>query len=382
MRPEVAVFSSPSRNAPERHFLDLTYEINAFDIEPPAEHAVSLPRSWYLEPEIAALEAAAVLGLAWRPLGFGSQLAAAGDWVASRPEDPPLVAVRGADGVLRGFENVCRHRGSVLLEGAGRCERIVCPYHAWSYALDGALAHAPRAPDLAPGMRLPQAALREWGPLVLGCATEPGADLTGPIAELDRALAPSGWERLVHVASRTYLVGSNWKVFVENYLDGGYHVAPAHPELAAQLDLASYEIEIGDRCVLQRVAARGTDARVAGGAVYAWLYPDLMLNRYGPWLDVNRVVPLGPQRCRVHFDWLAEPGLGRAAIEPAIAASEAIQQEDAQLCAGVQRGLRAPGWTPGPYMEPERGMHAFHRWLAEDLRRALHAGDGSDQRSP
>jgi len=188
-------------------------------------------------------------------------------------------------------------------------------------------------------------------------------------------------------------------VYVDNYLDGGYHVAHLHADLAERLDLASYETVVHDWCVVQRV--RGGAAQVGVGegdasvgdfhgrigeqATYVWLYPGLMLNRYGPWLDTNWVVPTGPEQCRVVFDYFIESGRrdDHAFLERSLVASDRVQREDVAVCEAVQRGLRSSAYDSGMYApQLEHGAHAFHRMLSRFLRGAFDESAPTPDRSP
>jgi choline monooxygenase len=281
------------------------------------------------------------------------------------------VLVRGTDGELRAFFNVCRHHASCVASGAGNVERLVCPYHGWTYDLDGKLRKAPRLGAVddfdrdAFGLVPMEAGV--WGPLAfvrLGAGGETLADAMRP---LDGRLAASG---LRFVTRRSYDIECNWKVFVDNYLDGGYHVSHLHAGLASQLDLESYHTEIDGRVSLQLCAAGGGE-RVGTGAVYAFVYPNFMINRYGPIMDTNWVVPLGPERTRTIFDYyVEEPAASDPEfIERSLVASDRVQQEDVAISESVQRGLRSSAYDVGRYAPTvEQAAHHFHCLLAAELR--------------
>jgi len=207
------------------------------------------------------------------------------------------------------------------------------------------------------------------GPLVLvSFASEPRAltaDLA-PITDLLRAAEGLEW-----VGSRSYEVACNWKVFVDNYLDGGYHVPHVHRGLADELELGSYETRLHERLSIQSSgpAPRGGE-RIGARAQYAFVHPNWMLNRYGAVLDVNRVEPLAVDRTRVTFDWWFEAALARQPdrVAASIAQSERIQLEDVDVCTSVQRGLESPAYDRGPYSTTrEAAEHHFHRLLRADL---------------
>jgi choline monooxygenase len=306
----------------------------------------------------------------------------------------------GTDG---SFETITRD-GGVL-----RDECLTCPYHGWTYDLTGALTKVPRLAgterfDVSEnGLR--EIAVQVYGPFVW-CAFLPSSiDSAPPVAEwlgdgaafLKRcgsipANGPGG-NALRFVTKRVYRVNCNWKVFVDNYLDGGYHVPVAHPALAAGVDMRTYETRVEGNTVTQTVAAavagkeaneaeatkktsaaknhRNQNRRLGGdaSATYAYVYPNFMVNRYGPWMDTNLVTPTSATTCTVTFEYFLEPAFvnDAAFVEESLAASHVVQMEDIELCEKVQRGMRSPGYEPGRYVALEKGMYHFHRKVWEDL---------------
>ena len=350
-------------------------EIARFDASVPLERAATPPGSWYTDPAILALERERLFYRTWQPAARLEQLAAPGAFVAGELLGEPWVLVRDA-GELRGLSNVCVHHGARIATGEGCGTELVCPYHGWTYDLGGKLIRAPGAGGIEhlprEQRRLRRFALREWGDLALLCLDEPGADWTQWTEPLPAQLWQGASSPLRFVARRSYLLRCNWKVFVDNYLDGGYHVAAVHPELASGLDLERYRTQVFERCVLQTAdAASGSrDARLGERALYAWIYPSLALNRYGPVLDVNRIVPLAPERTRVIFDFYFEEHAARDRdfVERSLAESDRIQRQDARICDSVQAGMRSRSFDRGRYAPRfEAGAHRFHCLLAGDL---------------
>ncbi|PSC73423.1 choline isoform B [Micractinium conductrix] len=385
----------------------------------PIEAAATPPSSWYHSPDILRLEERSVFARSWLAVAHESALAAPGTYAAGELAGLQWVAVRDQGGVLRAFHNVCRHHAAILAppgDGTLGDGCLRCPYHGWQYGLDGRLLKATRLKGIE-GFRaadhgLAPLAAQAWGGFVWVRAAAAGGSSSDSLdsrsssggeqrqaahqsVQHDRqqqqqqdvaawlgprgaaaALAAGIADALVHVASREYEIACNWKVFADNYLDGGYHVSVAHAELASGLDLGSYSSATYERLSIQScmpagggegaaaaaagaAAAGGGEAaagatarrRLAGGRppAYIFVYPNLMLNRYGPWLDVNTVVPLGPERCKVLFDYYLEPALAddAAYIDASLAASDSVQQEDVALCEAVQRGLRSPAYDTG-----------------------------------
>jgi choline monooxygenase len=218
-----------------------------------------------------------------------------------------------------------------------------------------------------------------WGPFVwvhLGQPAEPLADFLAPLA---RRSAPLGLEGLRWVARRDYRLACNWKVYVDNYLDGGYHVNTVHPGLAGVLDYARYRTEIEGTTAVQssplvRAGSVLDDVRGGDRAYYWWVFPNLMLNAYDGVLDTNLVLPEGPGSCRVIFDFFFRDTEGEAAqqrIATSIAVAEQVQAEDVGICEEVQRGLCSAAFETGRFsVRREAAGYHFHQLLARRLRAA------------
>jgi len=362
-------------------------EINGFDSGVPVAEAQTPPSAWYTGPDFLEKEKGAVFLRTWQAVGRTDQVRKKGDFFTGNLLGEPYLVLCEETGRLRAFSNVCRHHAAPVARGEGHLEKLVCPYHGWTYDLSGRLIRAPRMAGVKDFERecfsLPELPVTTWGPLVL-LNFDPGAEpFAKGLEELEGRLEETGTFELPFVTQRTFELACNWKVFVENYLDGGYHVEHLHPGLAGQLDLSSYATEVGERFVIQSCTAgeggsvpgkRGTDfpERVGEGALYAWIHPNLMLNRYGPILDTNRVFPLAPDRCRVVFDWFVAPeaaGDAEGFLERSLAASDKVQEEDTWICEAVQEGLASGSYDRGRYAPAlEHGMHHFHRLLARDLK--------------
>lgn len=345
-------------------------QVQRFDPSLPIEEAPTPPASWYRDERIYALEKQAVFRATWQPVGRLDQVRSPGDYFTGELVGEPFVVARDEEGQLRAFYNVCRHHAAVVAQGQGCTELFVCPYHGWAYRLDGRLRRAPRLGGVKGFDRekfgLVPIPVATWGPFVfihLGPDPEP-LDLS----ELGRYLPDL--DRLTFVTRRTYEIGCNWKVYVDNYLDGGYHVEYLHGDLGAQLDLGGYRTEIHERFSVQLCSAgEGATDRIGGGAVYAWLYPNFMLNRYGPILDTNWVIPLGVDRCFTVFDYFFENPDDTNFIEKSLADSHQVQQEDIDICESVQKGLSSSAYDVGRYAPTvEMGELHFHRLLAGALR--------------
>lgn len=352
------------------------------DLDPqPAAHATALPAAFYVESGMAALDRRAIFDRGWQLVAHVSQLCDAGDHVVANLAGLPVLAVRGADGVIRVMHNVCRHRAGPIAYCDGKGARsLSCRYHGWTYGLDGQLCAAPEmrgAQDFnLADIHLPQLAVRIWQGLVfaaVGAAHAPAFDdlVTGIDARLGtgRGLAHYGGHHRV-----AYEIACNWKVYVDNYLEG-YHVPHVHPGLNKLLDYRSYRTELAQWHSLQWSPLESDAALYGNGdALYYWLWPNSMLNILPGRLQTNTVVPLGVERCRVVFDSYYEEGDSVQHRDADLAFSDEVQHEDIGICEAVQRGLASGSYLPGR-LNPlrETGVHHFHELLRAAYRDSANA---------
>jgi choline monooxygenase len=362
----------------------LESKLSAFDPDLPLERARTIPSDWYTDPEVHALEREAVFGQTWQMAGRVDQLKDAGSFVTTEIAGEPILVIRGEDGELRAFYNVCRHRAArVALEPAGKATKFRCRYHGWTYDLQGRLRGVPEFDGVADFCRedngLVPLAVAVWGPLVFvhgGPQRPPLLDYLAPLPEQTAGL---GLDRLRFVERRAYELACNWKVFVDNYLDGGYHVNTIHPSLAGVLDYTGYHTVNAGHTSVQISPMRQPDAaredasaasvRTGANAYYWWLFPNLMVNLYEGIMDTNLVLPLAPDRCRVIFDFYFGEAMAGDAQARSIAVGHQIQEEDVGICADVQRGLGSRAFAAGRYsVRRESGVYHFHQMLARRLR--------------
>jgi choline monooxygenase len=367
-------------------------KLKAFDPTLPLEKAHTIPNAWYFDPEIYALESRRVFGGSWVVAGRTDQVAEPGSFLTAEIAGEPVLVVRDREGVLRAFSNVCRHRAAqVINEPQGKATKLRCRYHGWTYDLTGRLRGTPEFDGVADFCKdeqgLPQLAIDVWGPLVFvhnlldtSAQREHEAvvpPLTEFLAPLPARTADLGLEALRFVARREYDMPCNWKVFVDNYQDGGYHVNTVHPGLSGALDYSQYRTESAGHTSVQisplKVSDDPTVRRVRTGdnAFYWWIFPNLMINLYRGVMDTNLVLPLGPDRCKVIFDFYfaqTEGPEARQFIEQSLAVAHQVQVEDMGVCEEVQRGLKSRSFATGRFsVKREAGGYHFHRLLAQYL---------------
>jgi choline monooxygenase len=363
----------------------LREKLALFDPELPLERAQTIPAEWYLDAEIYALERRAVFADSWQAVGRAADVADPGSFLTTEIAGEPILVVRDQDGELRAFANVCRHRAApVMTEPCGTATRLRCPYHGWTYDLTGRLRGAPEFDGVAEFRRedngLPELALGVWGPWVWVYGGQRPSPLAEFLAPLPERVHTAELNALHFVSRREYDLACNWKVYVDNYLDGGYHVHSIHPGLAGVLDYAHYRTEIHGCTSVQISPLRppaGADAATrtrTGTAQYWWVFPNFMVNLYQGVMDTNRVLPLGPDRCRVVFDFYfasAEGQEAEAFRRESLAVADQIQQEDAWICERVQQGLGSRTYNTGRFsVRREGGGHHFHQLLARRLQSA------------
>jgi choline monooxygenase len=360
----------------------LAEKLQAFDDSRPLSRARTIPSAWYFDPDIYGLERRAVFGNSWQYAARVDQLTEPGCFVTSDIAGEPILVVRGDDGVLRAFHNVCRHRAAqVINQPEGKVTKLRCRYHGWTYDLAGRLRGVPEFDGVEEFCRdeqgLPPVAVDTCGPFVFVHQGTPKQTLAEYLAPFPERTLDLGLEKLRFAGRKTYELGCNWKVFVDNYQDGGYHVNTVHPGLAGALDYSQYRTENFPLSSVQSSPIKPSDDPTVGQvrtgyAYYWWLFPNLMINLYQGVMDTNLVLPLGPDRCRVFFDfYFADTSSpeARKFIEGSIAVAHQVQLEDMEVCDEVQRGLKSRSYDTGRFsLKRESGGYHFHQLLARHLR--------------
>ncbi len=365
--------------------MELKEIISSYDASAPLAEAATIPAAWYTDLRIEELERRTVFSRTWQMVARLDQLAEPGRYVTTSVAGEPVVVVRGADGKLRAFYNVCRHHAAaVMTQPEGSAQNLRCPYHGWTYGLDGSLKGTPEFDGVCNFDRarngLVPINLATWEKFVfvhLDADPIPLAQYLGKMVEQFKPLALDGVRFLER---RVFNLQCNWKVFVDNFLDGGYHVPHLHKGLNSVLDYKHYTIENDGRFCLQSspIDAAGAESGIAsvrkGRALYYWLYPNAMFNWYEGYLETNLVIPLAVDRMQVIFDfYLSDVSPGAAEYNrQSIDVSQRVQDEDHAICESVQRGLSSRAYGTGRLsVRREAGEHLFHRLLAADLKSCL-----------
>jgi choline monooxygenase len=339
------------------------------------ETATALPAQVYVDARFAVGERERVFAPSWQLVGHVSSIPGPGDHLVSDAAGIPLVIVRGDDGEIRALHNVCRHRaGPLAFEDGKGAHSLRCRYHGWNYALDGCLKTAIEmegARDFDAGeIRLPQARLAQWqGFLFAAIGAVP--ELEEVLAGISERMAPQRLDGYVRTAREHYDIACDWKVYVDNYLEG-YHVPHIHPALNRMLDYRSYRTETARWHSLQWSPLESSaDLYGNGDALYWFVWPNTMLNVLPGRVQTNRVLPLEPGRCRVLFDYYYAAAGDDAAQRRDREFSRLVQHEDVSICEAVQRGLASGSYRAGR-LNPAResGVHHFQELWRAAMRRA------------
>jgi phenylpropionate dioxygenase-like ring-hydroxylating dioxygenase large terminal subunit len=347
----------------------------------------TLPAGWYADPAIQRLEGERIFARTWQYAGRADRVANSGDFFTCFAGQIPIVVVRDTDGVLRGFVNVCRHRGHLIAQGDGNRKALQCPYHAWTYDLDGTLRKAPRSerePDFdAEGFSMLPVATEAWGPLVFVNPDLDAAPLAHALGPVPGHIAESGLDldRLHFRVRNDWEIECDWKVAIENYLEC-YHCSVAHPGFSKVIDVApdEYAYQADGLALMQfahlreRQQTNGRPAYLEGEEVmqpqYHLLFPNFTLNiDPGPGnmsVDVTR--PAGPGRCAGSTEYFFYEEVDDETAAEMMAFANQVGAEDASLVASVQVGLNS-GMIPHGRLLPssEVLIQQFQRLVHEAL---------------
>jgi choline monooxygenase len=364
--------------------MGIVVNADEFAFDERLEFADTIPSTWYTDSNMLAEEKEKIFARTWQLVGRAAQVAAPGQYFTATIADEPVIIARGMDGALRAFSNVCRHRAGQVAAGEGKRKTFQCSYHGWVYALDGRLLGTPEFEGVKHFDKqhncLPQFKVEIWNSLVFVNLDANAAPLAETLEDLPARTGKRDLTEMKLAARRDWYIDCNWKVYVDNYLEG-YHIPIAHPSLHRELDYAQYRTETRRFYSIQHAPIkRATSTRLAlneaedeNAAQYFWIFPNLMLNFYPDNYSTNLIVPLGAERTLTVFEWYfrePEKAATQAAVARTIEFSDEIQREDIIICEQVQRGLRSRTYRTGRYsVKRENGVHHFHQLLAEFLAR-------------
>ncbi|MCC8404541.1 Rieske 2Fe-2S domain-containing protein [Paraburkholderia sp. MMS20-SJTN17] len=358
--------------------------------ERPFGDARAMPPGVYTSEAFLALEQRDVFSNEWLCVGRASALAQTGDYLAAHIGDQPVVVLREASGNLRAFSNVCLHRMSVLLEGRGNVRRIVCPYHAWNYALDGTLAGAPLM-DRQPGFckeryALPAVRCETWQGWIYVTLNDEAPSVSTRLAELASLIEPYGMTGYVETFHEEHVWDTNWKILAENFMES-YHLPMLHrATVGPHSKLEEMECPPGrpafnyhwitKEATLPIGNAHPANTRLAGHwrrttALLA-IYPTHLVTLTPGYFWYLILQPQGVGRVHIRFGG----GLAPEFIDDPKAAEymgtlkallDEVNAEDRRGVEAVFRGVHAPLAKPGHLSPLERPNYDFARYLAQRI---------------
>jgi choline monooxygenase len=364
--------------------------IQSYDPNLALASAHTIPANWYTSPAIAKLEKEAIFKNNWLYAGRSDQIQKSGDFVTTNIGGQPVLLVRNKDNELKAVANVCRHRAArIECREQGHTTRFRCRYHGWAYDLNGKLCGTPDFDGVEnfdkSKQPLPEYRVRVWGPFIfvnLGDQeSNCDSDFDDFMMPLQKYRDQMKIDQLVFYERKEWHINCNWKIFVDNYQDGGYHINTLHPDLATVVDMAAYDTELFEHASLQLSPLRPqqkphnlNDVR-SGKAFYWWYNPNLMINVYDKVMDINIVEPLTESSCRVIFDFYFSPEIienQRDFISKSLKVSQKVQDEDIAICEEVQNNLATGAFQTGRFsVRREAGGHLFHNLVAQSLQMRL-----------
>ncbi len=353
----------------------------------------TLPGPSYVDPQVYDAECARVLEATWFCAVAGSDLPRAGSFRTVTVGRESVLITRSSDGSARAFFNVCRHRGARLCtEVSGEVRRAFqCPYHAWTYGLDGRLVSAPHLSTM-PGIDrveygLRAVPVREWLGYVWVCLAEEPPSFAATVIDVvaerlgsPAAVACYGVEGLALARRITYDVAANWKLVVENFMEC-YHCATIHPELTEVLP--GFAQGYAAQTNVGQGAAMGTDGFTVDGSAglgrlpgvadaqdgryfAVTVAPQVFVNLVPDHVIVHRMFPLAADRTVIECDWLVDPAVVVAGVDVSrsVELFDRVNRQDFDACERCQLGMSSRVYADGGGLAPtEHHISAFHRWV-------------------
>lgn len=349
----------------------------------PIERAETIPCDWYTDEEILKFEKEVLFGSHWQLACHISQLPETGDMITLEVAGNPILIVRDKGDEIRAFYNVCKHRGGPVAVKKGTTSVLQCQYHGWTYLLDGSLRGVPQfnKVDLfdKKDFGLEPVRLEIWQGLVFISLSANPSPLDYYVHNISKRISPIDLSDFKHHSDQSYLIDCNWKVYVDNFLEG-YHIPIVHPELAKLLDYKNYRVETQRWHSLQHSPLKEEDniyGSSKGEAFYYFIFPNIMLNILPGRLQTNVIRPLSAGQTEVLFSYYYQDISSEQAqktIRDDIAYSHDIQLEDIEICELVQKGLGSKAYHKGRFsVEREEGVYHFQSLLKEVFREAVNS---------
>jgi len=358
----------------------------------PLSEATAMEPGLYRSEEILGLEHELIFNREWLCVGRAADIKAPGDYLTFRIGDQPVVTIRGKDGVVRSFANICLHRMMQLLTGSGNCRRIVCPYHAWTYDIDGRVIGA-RYMDKSAGFKpreqkLPEIRTEIWHGWVYVTLNPQAPAVAEQLAELDGIVSRYRMEHYVPVATEDYVWNTNWKLLTENFMES-YHLPVAHRATVGAwfpVDDNGFDEKVFESFTYQTFTKNedatygrahkdntALDGRWRYTSVMPTVYPSHMYVLAPDHLWYLSLQPRGHGQVDVRFGVALAPEVIAGLpdrdgfVRDTIAFFDKVNAEDKGVVEGIYQGAKAPLSKPGRLSWMEREIHDFMGYLARRL---------------
>lgn len=353
---------------------------NGYDPDP--RRSLSLSADTYTDARWHQVDLQEIVSRTWQWVCHVEKLREPGSFVTVEIAGKPIAVVRDREGTLRAFYNVCKHRAHRLLTGEGKTTKIMCPYHAWTYKLDGQLVRAPHTENLTDfdpkAIWLEPVQVEEFCGFIyvnLDVGSPSLKKLSGNLELEIRHWAPD-IDSLTFGHRLTYDIKSNWKNVVDNFLEC-YHCPVAHKDFCTLVDMDTYKVtthgiyssHMADAGQQANSAYDTSNAKVRTHAVW-WLWPTTCLMRYPgrSSMIVLNIIPVGPERTLETYDFFLETPEPDETEQAAIRYLDAVLQvEDIALVESVQQGMKTPAFQQGRIVhdpdgsgKSEHALHHFH----------------------
>lgn len=343
--------------------------------------AHTLPSWLYTKPEVLEIEKREIFSKTWQYAGHISQFQKSGDFITTEVADRPIIITKGKDGEIRAFYNVCSHRASKLVEGEGNKSILVCPYHAWSYHLDGSLNKAPNMNGVEnfdpQDFCLKKVKLEVFESFIFVNLDPNAPSMSTQFPGLFDHVKKYNLENLNRIRVKETICRSNWKIGIDNYLECD-HCSIVHKALVSKVDMNQYEYVMNDFYSYQATPLKGlnSDFALGQGGRYYWLYPNtwFSFDPGPPNLSIHQSIPIDHKTTKYVYTTFFMTEEITKEEEELMAIDYLVRKEDLDICETVQKGIETGAYSQGRFSLTENLVHHFHLLLQKDLENVLPIG--------
>ncbi|OZI12218.1 Rieske (2Fe-2S) protein [Bacillaceae bacterium SAS-127] len=340
--------------------------------------AYTLPSWLYTNPEVLEVEKREIFKKTWQYVGHISQFNKPGDYITTEVADAPIIISYGNDQELRAFYNVCTHRAAKLVEGEGNKAIFSCPYHAWTFKLDGSLNRAPNMNGVEnfehKDFCLKKIQLEVFESFIFVNLDPQASSMSTLFPDLFQHVKTQNLGDFKKVRVKESICQSNWKIGIDNYLECD-HCSIVHKALVSKLDMNQYEVAQYENYSYQGTPLKGktSEFSLGEGGRYYWLYPNTWFSfDPGPAnLSIHQSIPIDHKTTKYVYTTFFKTDEITEEEQSLIAIDELVRKEDLEICETVQKGIETGVYTQGRFSLTENCVHQFHLLLQKDLEEKL-----------